>query len=210
MKSKIQLGDSVAHFMDNIKRVFDNSYIPTDQDILACRVRTTGVSEMQFNVQDAVFRVVDVGGQRNERRKWIHCFEDVHGVVFVTAISEFDQVLFEDEKTNRLQESLRLFGEIANTRFFSEAAIILFLNKKDLFEEKIKHVDLSACFQDYTEGCSYDHAIDFLKHKFQSKATSHDVFIHVTCATSTGNIRFVFDSVKESMLMQNASAAGLL
>lgn len=39
----------------------------------------------------------DVGGQRSERKKWMHCFENVTAVVFLAAISEYDQVLVEDE-----------------------------------------------------------------------------------------------------------------
>ena len=83
----------------------------------------------------------DVGGQRNERKKWIHCFDGVNAIIFVAAISEYDQALFEDRETNRMTEALNLFAEIANSRWFTDTAIILFLNKKDLFEEKIKKVD---------------------------------------------------------------------
>ena len=45
-----------------------------------------------------VYRMVDVGGQRSERRKWIHCFENVTSIIFLVALSEYDQVLFESEK----------------------------------------------------------------------------------------------------------------
>ena len=54
----------------------------------------------------------DVGGQ-NERKKWIHCFHTVTAVIFVAAISEYDQVLYEDHSANRIQEALALFEEIA-------------------------------------------------------------------------------------------------
>ena len=37
----------------------------------------------------------DVGGQRSERKKWIHCFESVTSIIFCTALSEYDQVLLE-------------------------------------------------------------------------------------------------------------------
>ena len=79
-----------------------------------------------------------MGGQRTERRKWIHCFEDVLILVFLAAVSEYDQVLEEDGRTNRLEESLNLFKAISGTVYFKEQEIILFLNKKDLLEEKIK------------------------------------------------------------------------
>lgn len=46
-----------------------------------------------------VYRLFDVGGQRSERKKWIHCFEDVTAIIFCVAMSEYDQVLHEDETT---------------------------------------------------------------------------------------------------------------
>jgi len=46
-----------------------------------------------------LFRLFDVGGQRSERKKWIHCFEDVTAIIFCVAMSEYDQVLHEDETT---------------------------------------------------------------------------------------------------------------
>ena len=42
-------------------------------------------------------RMVDVGGQRSERRKWIHCFENVTSIIFLVALSEYDQILFESD-----------------------------------------------------------------------------------------------------------------
>lgn len=58
--------------------------------------------------------MIDVGGQRNERSKWIHFFEDVTAIIFVVALSEYDLKLEEDESTNRMHESLKLFGDITN------------------------------------------------------------------------------------------------
>lgn len=92
---------------------------------------------------------MDVGGQRNERRKWIHCFQDVTAIIFVTAISEYDQFLYEDERQNRLIESLKVFEDICNKSYFSKVAMILFLNKIDLFEDKIQTIDLTCVFPDY-------------------------------------------------------------
>ena len=43
------------------------------------------------------YRMVDVGGQRSERRKWIHCFENVTSIIFLVALSEYDQILFESD-----------------------------------------------------------------------------------------------------------------
>lgn len=59
-----------------------------------------------------------------------------------------------------MHESLHLFNSICNHRFFALTSIVLFLNKKDLFEEKIKKVHLSICFPDYDgESCSFYRSI---------------------------------------------------
>ena len=91
----------------------------------------------------------DVGGQRSERKKWIHCFEGVTAIIFCVALSGYDLVLAEDEEMNRMMESMKLFDSICNNKWFVETSIILFLNKKDLFEQKIKYSPLSICFPEY-------------------------------------------------------------
>ena len=167
-------------------------------------------------------RMFDVGGQRSERKKWIHCFEGVTAIIFIVAMSEYDLTLAEDQEMvrcshkhfnfvlydeqftpdtisnflihmvklshtfymlimlvpvsilqlhssifhihiitcvlynaffmsqNRMMESMKLFDSICNNKWFTETSIILFLNKKDLFEEKIKKSPLSVCFPEYT------------------------------------------------------------
>ena len=91
----------------------------------------------------------DVGGQRSQRKKWIHCFDNVDCVLFVVALSEYDQVLEEDRNVNRMQESLSLFNEMVNNSYFSEMPFIVFFNKKDLFEEKIKTKSITLAFPEY-------------------------------------------------------------
>ena len=48
-----------------------------------------------------------------------------------------------------MEEALRLFNSILNNKWFLETSVILFLNKKDLFEEKLRGKPLSHCFPDY-------------------------------------------------------------
>lgn len=91
----------------------------------------------------------DVGGQRSERKKWIHCFENVTTILFLVAISEYDQLLFEDETVNRMQEALTLFDSICNSRWFIKTSIILFLNKIDRFREKLPISPMKNYFPDY-------------------------------------------------------------
>jgi len=182
------------------------------QDILNTRVRTTGIIELTFAMDGIPFLMLDVGGQRNERRKWIHCFDNVNAVMFVVGASEYDQTLFEDSSTNRMHEAYNIFTEICNSRFFTHTDIILFLNKRDLFEKKIATTDLSVCFPTYKGGKNYDSGIEFLKEHFRgcNKEPTRTIFTHVTCATDTDNIRFVFHAVKTSVFLKNMHSSGFI
>eukprot|EP01121_Diplochlamys_sp_Union-15-3_P008046 TRINITY_DN2102_c0_g1_i7.p1 TRINITY_DN2102_c0_g1~~TRINITY_DN2102_c0_g1_i7.p1 ORF type:complete len:300 (-),score=39.76 TRINITY_DN2102_c0_g1_i7:255-1154(-) len=151
-RHKFQLNDSANYFFSSIDRIAQADYIPNLDDVLRARVRTTGIDETSFQIQDFRFRMMDVGGQRCERRKWIHCFEgnSVTAVIFCVGLSEYDQTLREETSQNRMKESLTLFEEICNSSWFRSTPIMLFLNKNDLFEKKLKQVDLSVCFPSYT------------------------------------------------------------
>jgi guanine nucleotide-binding protein subunit alpha len=83
-------------FFQNIDRLFQKDFLPTDQDILRTRLRTTGISETIFELGNLTYKMVDVGGQRSERKKWIHVFDNVQVVLFLVAISGYDHVLVED------------------------------------------------------------------------------------------------------------------
>ncbi|GFT12790.1 tigger transposable element-derived protein 1 [Trichonephila clavipes] len=111
-------------------RICSEKYVPTATDVLRARVRTTGIIETHFKINDFVIRMFDIGGQRSERRKWIQCFDDVGALLFVVALSGYDMVLQEDNSVNRLQESLQLFSSICNNRFFINTSMILFGPKK--------------------------------------------------------------------------------
>ncbi|OPJ87826.1 hypothetical protein AV530_017766 [Patagioenas fasciata monilis] len=86
-----------AGYLNDLDRIADSAYLPTQQDVLRVRVPTTGIIEYPFDLQSVIFRMVDVGGQRSERRKWIHCFENVTSIMFLVALSEYDQVLVESD-----------------------------------------------------------------------------------------------------------------
>lgn len=110
---------------------------------------TTGIIEYPFVLENITFRMVDVGGQRSERRKWIHCFENVTSIMFLAALSEYDQVLVESDNENRMEESKALFRTIITYPWFQNSSVILFLNKKDLLEEKIMHSHLVDYFPEF-------------------------------------------------------------
>jgi hypothetical protein len=207
-----QLNDSASYFFERANSYADDSYVPDDQDVLRSRVRTTGIDEAFFDFDGMYFRMVDVGGQRTERRKWIHCFDSVTSVIFCASLSEYDQRLREDSNQNRMTESLQLFGEICNSVWFQNSSLILFLNKVDLFKEKIKVKDLTCLFPEYTGGCNYDKAAKFLEQVFgnENGNKARNIYTHFTCAVDTGNILYVFNAVKETILSKILDSQGFL
>lgn len=140
---------NLQSYFDSIDRIAASDYLPTDQDVLRSRVKTTGITETTFIIGELTYRMFDVGGQRSERKKWIHCFENVTTILFLVAISEYDQLLLEDETVNRMQEALTLFDSICNSRWFVKTSIILFLNKIDRFKEKLPASPMKNYFPDY-------------------------------------------------------------
>jgi len=207
-----QLNDSAPYYLNALDRISALNYIPTQQDVLRTRVKTTGIIETNFTYKNLYIKMLDVGGQRSERKKWIHCFEGVTAIIFCVAMSEYDLVLAEDEEMNRMRESMKLFESICNNRWFTETSIILFLNKKDLFEEKIRKSPLTICFPEYMGANTYDETSEYIEAQFQSLNKSpktKQIYTHFTCATDTNNIQFVFDSVTDVIIKTNLKDCGL-
>jgi len=200
--SQFQLNDSTEYYLSNLDRVSAASYVPNDQDILRVRVMTTGVSETTLDIEGNLIRLVDVGGQRAERGKWVHCFQDVTSILYVAALSEYDLKLFEDNYTNRMHESIKLFGEVINNKWFSNTPIMLFLNKKDLFAQKIPNVDLRVCFPEYSGGPAFEKAAEYIEHQYtkQNKNPKRQIYPHLTCATDTKNVEVVFNATRAILL----------
>lgn len=116
--------DNMTYFFTDLDRFFDAKYSPTDADILRCRNKTTGIIETTFPIDDRMYRIFDVGGQRSERKKWIHCFENVTAVLFLVALSGYDSCLVEDKDANQMQEALMLFDSICNSKWFARTSMV--------------------------------------------------------------------------------------
>ncbi|KAE8632033.1 hypothetical protein XENTR_v10001401 [Xenopus tropicalis] len=223
-RREFQLLDSTNYYLSNLERLTQDMYQPTDEDILRIRMPTTGINEYSFPVENMNLRMVDVGGQKSERRKWIHSFENVSALIYLASLSEYDQRLEENCHDNRMKESLALFRNILELPWFQETPIILFLNKTDLLEEKIAFSDLANYFHRFKGPCRDAEAakqfiLDNYKeifNKIRKQDASgkddlkHKVYHHFTCATDTDNIRKVFNNVKEAVLVKYLMDFGIL
>lgn len=234
--NEYQLIDSAKYFFDRVDEIRDRNYIPTDQDILRCRVLTTEISQTTFTVgtkpgKMVTFHMFDVGGQRDERRKWLQCFNDVTAIIFVVSCSSYDIALREDNTQNRLRESIDLFEQIWKNRFLKYVSIILFLNKQDLLSEKILagKSKLEDYFPDFARYKTPDKAVRdapdevlraryfirdiFLRIVSDSKGTvheDHDCYPHFTCAVDTRNIERIFDSCRFIIQREHLKKMGVL
>jgi len=199
---EIQMNDSAEYFFKEIDRFVPDTYVPTDADILRTRIRSTGIEEATFVFDKMTFRVVDVGGQRSERKKWIHCFDCVKAILFCAALSDYDQVLRELRTVKRMDEALYLFEDVTSSPYFTNTAIILFLNKVDLFKEKIERgIDLKQCFSQYSGGTNFNDACEFVKKRFLERVSNgKPIYTHFTCAIDTQQIEYVINDVRATVM----------
>lgn len=210
-QSEFYLMESAPFFYRELDRVTGPDYVPTEADVLRARTKTTGIYETRFTMGNLSIHMFDVGGQRSERKKWIHCFEAVTSIIFCVALSEYDQVLVEEAGQNRMTESLVLFDSVINSRWFVRTSIILFLNKIDLFKEKLALAPLSDWFPDYQGGADANKAAKYILYRFtQVNRAKLNIYPHLTQATDTSNIRLVFAAVKETILQNALRDSGIL
>lgn len=210
--NEFQLEGSAAYYFDTIEKFAQPGYTCSDEDILKGRIKTTGITETNFNIGSSKFKVLDAGGQRSERRKWIHCFEGITAVLFVLAVSEYDQMLFEDECVNRMHEAIMLFDTLLNSRWFYNTPFILFLNKIDIFEEKVKRSPIRQYFPDYPGRLGDAEAgLKYFEQIFLSlNRTKKPIYVHRTCATDTQSMKFVLTAVTDLIVQQNLKKSGIL
>ncbi|KAH9487347.1 Guanine nucleotide-binding protein alpha-2 subunit [Psilocybe cubensis] len=197
---------SLSYFYADLERLFDPAYQPTEQDIIRCRARTIGITETTFTLREHEMLMVDVGGQKSERRKWIHCFQDVTSILFLVSLSGYDQCLVEDKDANQMQDAMTIWDSICHSQWFKQTSIILFLNKNDLFEKKIPTSDIKNFFPDF-EGEPGDVRAgrEYFKRRFArlaqkaGRSKEREIYIHITTATDTALLRVVMAAVEASL-----------
>mmetsp|Transcript_18225 Transcript_18225/g.29691 ORF Transcript_18225/g.29691 Transcript_18225/m.29691 type:complete len:344 (+) Transcript_18225:121-1152(+) len=189
--------DACDYYVEHVPRFAAQDYAPDERDMVMCRIRTTGrVLDAKLKVKSQergegdpefiTYEIIDVGGQRNERKKWVQMLSNVKAIIFLVNLAGYNQVLYENKEINRMFEALEVFGKITGWRdesktstgaknalrggdLFKHLPIYLLLNKKDIFEKMIYKVGLDKTFPEYRGGSKSDEAIDFIKEQFQKR-----------------------------------------
>lgn len=176
-----EIETTLRYFFADFERFSSKKLELRPEDILHCRVRTTGIITREFyTVNNRNIQIVDVAGQRAERHKWNVKFTSSDLVVYLCAVSEFDQVLYEDGKTNRLVESLNSFESIMTEPDLYDTKVLLLMTKIDLFEKKIaalkeegqsvKEAFAGEIGDSLEEDMGSTEIIDVIEAKFREKA----------------------------------------
>jgi len=213
----------ITYYVANVHRFADEDYEPTSEDVIRAKLRTTGVTEVRFVIENHEFNLIDIGGQRSERRKWLHCFEAVHIIIYMIAINEYDMVLDEDGITNRFEEALKLFQLLTSTQWLRQIPCVLIMNKTDLFKDEIVNRPLEDNFPDYREflkeknngkGDSvtkedrYKLGLEYMRQKCKKYFDGRNLYVIETCAIDKTNCDNVFKIIRREMIEKAMCLSG--
>lgn len=213
--------NNIASFLSsNLEDIVHEAYLPDNNAILNTRMQTSGIRKETFCVDSHLIHLVDLGGQRSERRKWDRTYEESHGVLFITALSEFDMVMWETNKDNRMQDSMDIFQSLMQEESLNNTQMIIFFNKSDLLREKLKSgKDLRdvTLFSDYSgKKCDFDDSIAYFTKKFEDiyykyhKRGKDELIIHVTSAIDPVSMKRVLENIAPKVVERQLSAMGFL
>lgn len=214
-RSNFQLFESASYWLKNIQQLTDPSYCLTNIDMLQTHIRTTGIVDSDVQIPPGSglhFALYDVGGQRNERKKWKFAYEDTELIMFFVSLSEYDLAMLEDTSKNRMQESLELFCHVTKLleSRHEEIPILLVFNKLDIFSEKIKTVPLTICFPDFNGPVEdLESASKFIEKEFlKQNKTNNVIYTYTMCAIDLASVNDLW-SIITSVLYQHKTRTNI-
>ncbi|KAK7475441.1 hypothetical protein BaRGS_00033322, partial [Batillaria attramentaria] len=192
-------------FFKSIDRILSPCFAPTDYDILRARQKSLALAETVFHFRGFQIRLCDVDGISTVKKKWLQCFEDVAAVLFTVPMDTYDVPAKDTEDKTELEEAMESFSAVCRHPGFAPTPVVLFLNRRDIFRNKLKVSSLAKAMPDYKGSSDHTEATHFLKRKFEALAGDKKNFYdHVTCAIDTASVRSVFDSVLQVILQRSA------
>jgi len=211
--NQINLLDSAEYFFNKMNDLFDPNYTPTNDDILHQRAPTQQISETSIPIlgSNDYLNVYDFGGSRSQRMKWAAFFDNVDLMIYIFAISAYDQNLLEDPTVNRLKDAEQLFKQLSRNKILWHKNIVIFFNKIDIFKKKLNISPLSKYYPDYTGGNDYAEAATFFAKRFLSLNANKErtVSTHLTWATDTRHCSTIVKLTIQSLQQYALACAGL-
>eukprot|EP01126_Amoeba_proteus_P062501 TRINITY_DN850_c0_g1_i2.p1 TRINITY_DN850_c0_g1~~TRINITY_DN850_c0_g1_i2.p1 ORF type:complete len:250 (-),score=32.46 TRINITY_DN850_c0_g1_i2:48-797(-) len=207
--------DGLGYHVSRLKEYLSTSFVPTDEDIIRVRIKTTGIIETTFVYEGMSFMVCDVGGQRSERRKWIQCFSKVDAIIFLVSTNEYDTNIEEATSYNSMIDSLQQFKIISELQIFTHIPFIVFFNKYDLFQDKISRFPLHVVFRDYKaftdgiQGTEVEKGVAYFERNFRQNFGGTKFYSHTTCALDKDSCRKVFESIQDVIIKGALYSSGL-
>ncbi|KAJ3301707.1 Guanine nucleotide-binding protein G(t) subunit alpha-2 [Kappamyces sp. JEL0829] len=209
------LPDSTSYYFDEHQRILAPGYTPSNQDILNLRTITQSVSDTVFRIRKKNLHVIDVSGLSHHRTTWMSYFEDVNSILYVAPLSAYDQTMLEEIGVNRMVDSIVLFGDMVNHPLLKNKFFILFLNKKDLYEKKIKNSHIVDYFPQYkgAKG-SVSQGIKYFDFKFRDQVKNkhmkeNKLSTHITCCTDTKIMHRIISTVLTAITDEALDDVGL-
>jgi len=206
------------YLLDHFERLTAENYVPTPEDILIARQRTTGQTTTSFVKDKWKWELIDMGGQESERDKWDDVFNlmQVNAVIYLAALDEYN-VESNDKTLTTMQISMNTFEQVMNEEKMKDVTRILFLNKADLLERKIdneeNYQDFLKHFPEYTGVKDPTTVKEFLREKFLALVTLQEplpVQAHFTCALDTRAMDTVFEAVRSTIMIKRLQGMGMV
>jgi hypothetical protein len=179
-------------FLKAIDRVTQDDYTPSIEDTLWNYVRTSGIHGISLQGQITKYipdtqdiKIVDIGGRRSERKKWIQAFDGVSTLFFFVDISGYDETLAEARNDNKMQESLLLFTSLCMSRSFAQTPITLIFHYMDKLERKIAEgrYPKMQYESDKRDLCTVEGVRDYYTRKFlelDNRSVERSTSVHYT------------------------------
>jgi GTPase SAR1 family protein len=223
------------YLMENIDRYIADDFVPSNEDILRSRQRTTGAHATRFIHNKHMWEVVDVGGQLPERQKWEHVLQyETDAVIFFAGLDEFNMESAEDKDKTKMEVSMDVFKEVMENPLIDtrKTCRILFLNKYDLFEQKLstrkglkefkdRFVDFETYYNELLTVEKdlevHDGAVRYIEIKFREKMvpegselpTEDDLNVYPTCAINTNQMNEIFNAIKTKVFVSRMERSGI-
>ncbi|KAI0824282.1 G-alpha-domain-containing protein [Trametes gibbosa] len=220
-RHNVRLQDMPGFFLNDAARVAAINYEPTDDDIVRARVRTLGVEEHHFTMENGAlpgteWYIYDVGGSRSVRQHWVPYFDDVQAIIFLAPLA-FNLTLEEDPKVNRLEDSITLWREVCQSALLAKTTLILFLNKMDILQATlaagIRVIKYVPSYGDQPN--DVQHVTKYFRDKFRGYHKRHSpkprpFYWHETSVIDTRSTAAILVGVREGILRAHLQSVNVI